>query len=150
MRHFFILIHPYQHIQNLLIFVPLILAGKIHDMEAVLNGCIAFAAFFFSANAMYVFNDYQDIKKDRNHLKKKYGPLESGAVSENEAVFLMAVFLMTGLCLMASASLQALFFLVSYITLNIAYGLYLKHVVVLDVIVVGFGLVLRIFVGASV
>ena len=50
---------------------------------------MAFVAFSLSASAMYIFNDYKDIKDDRKHPEKKYRPLASGLISKNAALSLI-------------------------------------------------------------
>lgn len=145
----FSLIRPVQQVKNLLIFMPLLFVDRFDGVEPVLNGVMAFAAFCSCAGAVYILNDYRDMADDRKHPRKKNRPLVSGAVSVNTAVFLMVVFFFAGSCLMAATSLPALAFLVSYITINIAYSLQFKHIVFLDIIIVGFGFVLRLFVGSS-
>jgi len=149
LKNIFILIRPFQHVKNLLIFMPLLFVDRVNGIEAVSNGVMAFVAFSISASALYILNDYKDMTEDRKHPLKKNRPLVSGSVAEDVAIFLIVIFLITGSCLMAATSLQALAFLVSYITINIAYSLQLKHIVFLDVIILAFGFVLRLFVGSS-
>ena len=71
------LIRPQQYIKNVFILLPLFLAGQITNTELLSKALMAFVAFSFSASAIYIFNDYKDIKEDRRHPKKKYRPLMS-------------------------------------------------------------------------
>ena len=150
MKNIIKLIRPQQYIKNLFIFMPLFFLGEITNIELFLNTFIAFIAFSISASAIYILNDYQDIKEDKKHPKKKYRPLASGTISKKNAVFLMSIFFILGISLMGKLSLQALFVLSIYIILNICYSFYLKHIAILDVTIIATGFVLRVFVGSSV
>ncbi len=62
----------------------------------------------------------------------------------------MGIFAIVGIPLMAALSLQAVAILAIYITLNIGYSFYLKHIAILDVIIIATGFALRLFVGSTV
>ena len=139
---------PKQYIKNIFILLPLFFAGQITNTELLVNALVAFVAFSLSASAVYILNDYKDIKEDRKHPKKKYRPLASGLISKNIALSLMIILLIIGLTLMATISTKALVILSIYVILNIAYSLKLKRIALLDVIIIAIGFVLRLFVGS--
>jgi len=141
---------PHQYIKNLFIFLPLFFALKITDPTLLLNAIIAFIAFSFTASAIYTLNDYHDIEEDRQHPKKKDRPLASGAISKSQAIIIMSVLFISGFTLMASLSLKAAGILTAYVVMNIAYSFYLKHVAILDVVIIAIGFVLRLFIGSAV
>ena len=70
MKSIFTLIRPQQYIKNIFIFLPLFFVGQITNIELLTNAFMAFVAFSFSASAVYILNDYKDIKEDRRHPKK--------------------------------------------------------------------------------
>ena len=148
-RNIFILIRPHQYVKNLFIFLPLFFVGQITDVDLLFNAFIAFVSFSVTASAIYILNDYQDIEEDRQHPKKKYRPLASGVISKKSAVFFMSIFFILGISLMATLSLQAVAILGFYITLNIGYSFYLKHIAILDVTIIAIGFALRLFVGST-
>ena len=148
MKHFIAIMRPYQYIKNIFILLPLFFSGQIVNTDQFLNGLIAFSAFSLSASAIYIFNDYQDIKDDRKHPKKKYRPLASGLISKNAALFLMVILLITGLFLMAIVSVNSLIFLTIYVFMNILYSLRLKRIALLDVTIIAIGFVLRLYTGS--
>lgn len=150
MKHILTLIRPHQYIKNLFVFLPLFFGGQITNTELLFNAFTAFVAFSVSASAIYIFNDYQDIEEDRQHPEKKYRPLASGSVSQKGAVFLISIFAIAGISLMAALSFHALGIVCVYITLNIGYCFYFKHIAILDVTVIAIGFVLRLFVGSTV
>jgi len=141
---------PHQYVKNLFIFIPLFFALKITDISLLLNALIAFIAFSLTASAIYTLNDYHDIEEDREHPKKKSRPLASGAISKSQAIIIMSVLFVSGFILMTSLSLKAAGILATYVVLNVAYSFYLKHVAILDVVIIAIGFVLRLFVGSAV
>ncbi len=141
---------PHQYIKNLFIFLPLFFALKITDTSLLLNAVIAFIAFSLTASAIYTLNDYHDIEEDRHHPKKKDRPLASGAISKSQAIKIMPILFVAGFTLMAFLSLKATGILAAYVIMNIAYSFYLKHVAILDVVIIAIGFVLRLFIGSSV
>ncbi len=149
-KNIFTLIRPQQYVKNLFIFLPLFFAGQITNIELLVNAFIAFVAFSIFASAIYILNDYQDIEEDRQHPKKKYRPLASGSISKKDAIYIIIIFSIVGISLMTALSFQAVSILGIYITLNIGYSFYLKHIAILDVTIIAVGFVLRLFVGSTV
>jgi len=141
---------PHQYIKNLFIFLPLFFALKITNPSLLTNAFIAFIAFSLTASAIYTLNDYHDIEEDRQHAKKKHRPLASGAISKPQAIIIMSVLFVAGFMLMASLSIKAVGILAAYVVMNVAYSFYLKHVAILDVVIIAIGFVLRLFVGSAV
>lgn len=144
------LLRPHQYVKNLFIFVPLFFALQITNTALLFDAFIAFLAFSMSASAVYILNDYLDIEDDRQHPKKKLRPLASGAVNAKVALGIMLILWILGCLLMMSQSHSALAILVSYIVLNIAYCFGLKHIAILDVVIISVGFVLRLFIGSAV
>ena len=144
------LMRPHQYIKNFFIFLPLFFALKITDTSLLLNAVIAFIAFSLTASAIYTLNDYHDIEEDRQHPKKRDRPLASGAISKSQSIVIMVVLAVAGFILMASLSLKATAILAAYVIMNIAYSFYLKHVAILDVVIIAIGFVLRLFIGSAV
>lgn len=141
---------PHQYIKNLFIFLPLFFALKITDTGLLLNAIIAFIAFSLTASAVYTLNDYHDIEEDKQHPKKSNRPLASGAISKIQAIIIMGVLSGVGIVLMYSLSVQAMALLVGYVLMNIAYSFYLKHIPIVDVMIIAIGFVLRLFIGSAV
>jgi len=145
-----VLMRPHQYIKNIFIFLPLFFALKITDWHLLFNSFVAFIAFSLSASAVYILNDYHDIEEDRSHPKKKSRPLASGAIEKSQAVWIMILLFLSGFLLMGYLSIEALMILFLYVGMNIAYSLYLKHIAILDVVMISIGFVLRLFIGSAV
>lgn len=144
------LLRPRQATKNLFIFLPLFFGLELTDGSLLARAALAFVAFTFTAWAVYIFNDIRDVDADRLHPVKKGRPLASGEVTTKAATALLAVLGAAGLAFMALTSLQALWILLIYAALNVAYSLGLKHVPILDVAIVALGYVFRVLVGGAV
>ncbi len=139
-----------QYVKNVFVFAPLFFALEIGNPILLLNTVVAFVAFSLAASGVYLLNDCLDIAQDREHPSKKRRPIASGLISVRFAIALSALLFTAGGMLMASLSLLGAGLLGTYVLLNVAYSLVLKHVVILDVAVIATGFVLRLLVGAAV
>lgn len=108
---------------------------------------LAFAAFCLVSSAVYTFNDIVDIEQDRLHPKKCRRPIASGQVSISVAALLAALLGVLGSVLAYNASPIVLIIVLSYALMNVAYTMWLKHVVILDVFIIATGFMLRILSG---
>lgn len=144
------LLRVHQYIKNLFILLPLFFALRITDLDLLTHAIAAFVAFSLAASAIYILNDYHDIEEDRQHPKKKNRPLASGAISKAQAIGIMVVLAAVGFWLMHMFSWSATGILATYVILNIAYSYYLKHIAIVDVVIIAVGFVLRLFVGSAV
>lgn len=143
---YIVLMRPIQWIKNALVFAPLFFAGGIFSAEKLFNTGIATAVFCLLASAMYILNDIHDREQDRLHPTKRGRPIASGAISVSAAYTFFACLLIlaaSGMWLIQSA----LPVFAVYFALNALYSRYLKHVAVLDVILVAVFYILRVIAG---
>jgi 4-hydroxybenzoate polyprenyltransferase len=142
-------LRPRQWIKNLLLFVPLLLAheGLVSwRLLAVLGG---FAAFCLAASAGYVVNDLLDREADRRHPVKQHRPFASGALSLRQGVALL-VALAAGALAISWLWVGPAFtgMLGLYLALTLAYSLYFKQKLVLDVLLLAALYTHRVLSGA--
>lgn len=140
----------HQYVKNLFIFLPLFFAMRLSESSLVINAVIAFIAFSLVASAIYTLNDYRDIEDDRQHPKKKNRPLASGAISKSQAIAMIFVLMIAGFAIMTTLSMEATSILALYVLLNIAYSIRLKHIAIIDIVIIAVGFVIRLFIGSSV
>ena len=95
-KNIFFLLRPNQYIKNIFIFLPLFFSLKIIELNLFLNATIAFIAFSLTSSAVYIFNDFHDIKEDRLHPKKMSRPLASGTITKLQSIGIMVVFFLLG------------------------------------------------------
>ncbi len=134
--------------KNALLFVPLIAAHKVTEPTLVLHGCYAFAAFSLAASSLYVVNDILDRQEDRHHPFKRDRPFASGRLTPKQGV-VAALVLLAGSLAVALLLLPPLFvgMLGIYVGTASLYSLYLKHIVVVDLLVLTGFYVLRLYAG---
>jgi 4-hydroxybenzoate polyprenyltransferase len=92
----------------------------------------------------------RDRESDKNHPKKRLRPLASGRISVAAAAVLAGVLLALGFGIAALLLPAILPVLAAYVVTNIAYSLLLKNIAIIDVLVISFGFVLRVYGGAEV
>lgn len=138
-----------QWIKNGFLFAGLIFDGQLFSVSAVLQTLLGFIIFNFITSAVYLVNDVFDIASDRQHPHKKDRPIASGKVSPRKAIIIAAV--MVFLSLLAGFLLSRSFFLIcaAYFLVNLMYSKWLKHVPILDVLIIALGFVLRVAAGVS-
>jgi 4-hydroxybenzoate polyprenyltransferase len=140
-------LRPRQWVKNLFVFAGVIFSQQLLTPR-VWPALAAFAIFCGLSGAIYLFNDVADADKDRLHPSKRLRPVASGALPIGAAIG-FGVLLLAG-CLAAAFRLSPAFGLVAlfYGVLFTAYSLWLKHLVILDVLTVAAGFVLRAVAGA--
>ena len=143
------LLRPSHWIKNFLVFVPLIFSLNIFRIDRLILAIEAFGAFCLMASCIYVINDFLDIERDLSHHIKKNRPLASGKIPPISALVLALLLFFTSS--MMAVTISPLFgaILAGYFLLNIAYSLYLKHIVIIDLILVASFYLLRVYAGAK-
>lgn len=141
---------PVHWVKNFALFAALIFTGQLFVEASVIKVFWAFVAFNFATSATYVFNDLLDIKSDRVHPTKKFRPIASGKLPITLA-WLELVFLVS-IALAFSVLLSQVFLLLvtGYLLLQAAYSLFLKHIAVVDIIIIASGFVIRVYAGSFV
>ena len=145
LRSMLAVMRPYQWVKNLLVFVPIITANALSDVDAWLNTIITFAAFCATASAIYIVNDLFDLQADRRHSRKRERPFASGALPLMTG-FLMALLLMAVGLFISTAS-GVLLILLGYSAASIAYSAFLKHWPLTDVFTLACLYTFRLFAG---
>jgi len=126
-------VRPHQWVKNLLVFVPLAtaMARQGGDAHELLDAVMMFAAFCCTASGIYLINDLCDLAADRQHQKKRYRSLASGALSLSVGIVVAPLLIMSGVGLSLAA--DAFTVLAAYAGISIAYSLYFKSRPLVDV-----------------
>ena len=142
-------LRPGQWTKTLFVFAALVFAQRLNDPDAVLRASIVFVLFCALSGAVYLVNDVADREQDRRHPVKKHRPIAAGEVSPGLALAVAAVL---GLAALGGAFMLGFpFFAIAatYLVLLSFYSLFLKHLVILDVLTVAAGFALRAAAGAA-
>ena len=140
-------LRPRQWVKNLFVFGGLIFAQRLFT-PSVWPALAAFAIFCGLSGAIYLLNDVADRHKDRLHPDKRHRPIAAGRLQPGPAMVAAALLIVVGLGLGARLSPRFALAGLAYVVLLSAYSAWLKHVVIVDVLVVAIGFVLRAVAGA--
>ncbi len=141
-------LRPRQWVKNFFVFAGLIFSQSLFT-PLVWPALGAFLIFCALSGAIYVFNDLADVDKDRLHPVKRNRPIARGALPAPVAMGLGVGLLVLSLAAAFALPLGFGLTAVAYAALLIAYSVWLKHVVILDVLTVAAGFVLRAVAGAE-
>lgn len=149
MTNYLKLIRIKQWIKNAFVLAPLLFSLQFTDMKSVVHAFEAFFAFSFAASAHYIFNDIMDKDKDAHHPQKKNRPIASGTISIFQALLVLLLLICgTIACLWSLNQIKTAVTIALYLLMNLIYSWKFKNFVLLDVFMIAFGFVLRIYAGA--
>lgn len=140
---------PKQWTKNLILFAPLIFSQNITNQPLLLKSLMSCIIFCLLSGCVYILNDLIDLKQDKFHPIKCKRPLASGMLKPVFAVTALVVFLILTIAL-AILFINTPFSLVmaSYLLMQVAYSIVLKHIVIIDVFTIAAGFLLRVIAGA--
>lgn len=141
---------PKQWTKNVIIYAGIVFDGQLLNLQSLFIVTISFILLCLSASTIYIINDLVDIERDRQHPKKRKRALPSGQLPIWLAIVAAAALpvFSIGLALVYSPRFAVILFV--YIVMNVCYSLYLKHIVLLDVLTITSGYVLRVAGGVFV
>jgi len=143
MKNLFISLRPKQWSKNIIVFAGLFFAEDIFDPLKIKLSFAAFVLFCLISSAGYLINDIMDREKDALHPRKKYRPIAAGKIPVTTA--LMCAILLTAISVAFGFSLSCSYgvIIVSYLALTLSYSLYLKKVIIIDVMIIASGFMFR-------
>jgi decaprenyl-phosphate phosphoribosyltransferase len=138
---------PRQWSKNLLVFAAPCAAGVIDRPQVALRAFAAFLVMCLISSATYLVNDVRDREQDRQHPRKRSRPVACGALSSRAALWLASALAMTGVlaAIVVAPGLGGVACV--YLVLTAGYSLWLRHVIVADILVIAAGFVLRAVAG---
>ncbi|HZP56258.1 MAG TPA: decaprenyl-phosphate phosphoribosyltransferase [Dehalococcoidia bacterium] len=147
---------PRQWTKNGIVFLALIFSvGQEYHLgqpdtwvPKLLESLVAFACFALVSSADYLVNDIRDIEQDRVHPRKSRRPIAAGLLPVNVAWGAAVVLAVVGNAGAFALDWKTGLVILAYTGLMVAYSYRLKHVVLLDLMVIAAGFVLRAMAGA--
>ncbi|WP_328861531.1 decaprenyl-phosphate phosphoribosyltransferase [Streptomyces sp. NBC_00306] len=139
---------PRQWIKNVLVVAAPAAAGELDSPHAAGQLAVVFVLFTAAAAAVYLINDARDADADRAHPVKCRRPVAAGEVPVPVAYTVGAVLAGTavgGAAALCTPMTGAL--LTAYLSMQLAYCIWLKHVLVVDLAVVTTGFLMRAMIG---
>ena len=140
---------PRQWTKNVFIFAALVFDKQLFNIDAFLRTLAGFALFCLISSCVYIFNDLADVEADRQHPEKKNRPIASGKLPVSTAwvAGIMLVLFTLAASFFLTRGFEAV--LVIYFLINLAYSKWLKHIPILDVMIIATGFVLRVHAGVT-
>ena len=140
---------PRQWTKNVFIFAALVFDKQLFIVDSFLRTLAGFALFCLISSCVYIFNDLADVEADRQHPEKKNRPIASGKLPVSAAwtAGIVFVILTLGLAYILAPTFAGV--VAGYFLLNLAYSNYLKHIPILDVLIISIGFVLRVGAGVT-
>jgi len=149
MRSILKTMRPKQWTKNLFVFAALVFDGKLFHPNDFLRTLAGFVLFCIISSSVYIFNDLQDIEADRKHPVKKDRPIASGKVPLPMAVITGTLLALVALSAGYLLAWQFGLTLLVYFAVMQAYSKWLKHIPILDVLILAAGFVLRVHSGTT-
>ena len=142
-------VRPKQWAKNVFLLAAVVFDRKLTNVDAIIHTLLGVLAFSLIASVVYIINDIADVEADRQHPTKRYRPIAAGTLTTANAWALAFILLLIAIpgayWLSPSFALVALL----YFILNLIYSKWLKHVVLIDIIVLASFYVIRVAAGVT-
>ncbi len=140
------------YIKNILIFMPIVFSKNIFNIEILTNTIIGAISFSLMSSIVYIINDIIDIEADKKHQKKKFRPIASGNISIKEAYIIAIILLIISslLNMYIKANLLSCAIFYGYLGINLLYSFKLKHIPIMDIVILASGFLLRLLYGSQI
>jgi 4-hydroxybenzoate polyprenyltransferase len=143
------LLRPQQYLKNTFLFAPLFFSFQ-YSIANIVTTIIAFVLFSMLASSIYIFNDFMDIEDDKTHPTNCCRPIASGEVNWQYALLVMFCLSIVSLTIAFFISVSFFQVLLIYFVLNLGYSIKLKHIAVVDILIIAIGFVLRLLAGGEI
>lgn len=138
-----------QWTKNCFLFAAPLFGGKLFSLYLAPNILLAFFSFSLCASAGYILNDIADRERDRQHPKKSIRPIAAGLISLKKAYLTAIALFILSLFIGIVISPFFIFFLGSYVFLQIYYTYWGRNMTLVDIFLIAAGFVIRVFAGAE-
>ncbi len=147
LKELIISMRPRQWYKNVVIFIGIVFSLNLLNLGLWFDAITAFVIFCVLSGSIYIINDVLDVEKDKSHPKKRLRPITSGRLKINYAIisFVLLVAISLGVSYLIN-----LFFFISALTffmLLLIYSIFLKNIIIVDIMVISTGFVLRAIAG---
>ena len=140
---------PKQWAKNVFLLAAVVFDRKLTNVDAIVHTILGVIVFSLVASVVYIINDIADVEADRQHPTKRNRPIAAGKLSIPTAwaavAFLLLISFPVAVWLSPAFALVTLL----YLLLNLLYSKWLKHVVLLDIILLASLYVIRVAAGVA-
>ncbi|WP_426571420.1 decaprenyl-phosphate phosphoribosyltransferase [Aquihabitans sp. McL0605] len=140
---------PHQWVKNLLVYAVPFAAGRLMDPRTFVQASLAAVVFVLASSATYLLNDAGDAAADRLHPVKCRRPIASGQLPVPRARRAAALLLAAAIAAAVAMGPGMAAIIAAYLISTTAYTRWLKHVPLVDAVVVAAGFLLRTAAGGA-
>jgi decaprenyl-phosphate phosphoribosyltransferase len=140
---------PRQWSKSVLLLAAPAAAGVLGSATVAAEVVAAVVAFCMLSSATYLLNDVRDVEQDRRHPRKRRRPIASGALSVPAAQALAVMLAAGGLGIAAAVRPVLALVGAGYLLVTTCYSLWLRRVIVADLLAIAAGFVLRAVAGGA-
>lgn len=138
---------PRQWSKNLLVLAAPCAAGVIDRPSMAVRAAGALLVLCLLSSATYLVNDVRDREQDRLHPLKRSRPVATGEISPRAALRVAGVLALIGVVSATAIAPGLGVVACGYLVLTVSYSLWLRRIVVLDILAIAAGFVLRALAG---
>jgi len=150
LKHVLLSMRPEQWVKNFFVFTALLFSKNLLNLSKDIEAIVGFTVFCMITGCAYMINDLVDLEKDKLHPVKSLRPLASGKLKKDTAVKTIVLVCLASLFFAFYMNVLFGFIVLAYFLLNIGYSIYLKNIVIIDVVSIAAGFVLRVLGGAVI
>lgn len=140
---------PKQWAKNVFLLAAVVFDRKLTNTDAMLHTILGVLTFSLVASVVYIINDIADVEADRQHPTKRNRPIAAGKLSIPAAWAFAAVLLLISFPVAYWLSPAFALIALLYLIINLIYSKWLKHVVLLDIILLASLYVIRVAAGVA-
>jgi 4-hydroxybenzoate polyprenyltransferase len=138
---------PRQWLKNAFVLGGVLYSGEFVDPASLATALVVFLAFCLASGATYLVNDAVDAETDRLNPRTADRPVARGELSPRTAVAAAATATVAALAMTALVNWQTLVTMAMFLLIQLAYSLFLKHQLFVDVMAIAAGFVVRAYAG---
>jgi len=142
-------LRPLHWFKNILIFIPLFISHQFMELGFQVKSILIFVAMCCVASAGYLLNDLFDVKSDFRIPHKRVRPFVSGKISKNELILTSLSLFGVSILLARLISWEIVGLILIYFLSSISYSIFIKKIIILDIITIVYFYLLRIIIGLS-
>ncbi|MEE3203173.1 MAG: UbiA prenyltransferase family protein [Acidobacteriota bacterium] len=144
------LLRPTHWLKNVFVIIPVPFALGGDGVFELSVFCVGLLAMCIANSSVYVFNDWVDVERDRDHPVKRFRPLASKQLPENPALALSAILAIVAMILAVASEREMVVSLIGcYLGLQLFYCVRGKEVPLVDVFLLSSGFVIRVLLGCA-
>lgn len=141
---------PRQWLKSFAVFAPLVFSGWLFTEDKLLLSLYAFVLLSALSSGMYLINDVIDRSLDQKHPFKRFRPIASGELNPRVALFTAFVLITSAVLISFNFSPAFRVAVLAFLALQMSYSLFLKQVILIDVMAIAASFTIRVYAGAFI